>query len=336
MNIETIQKVVKDNEAEIHAGDGVEGKSSNMIIRKWLDVRPEVIEDAVDYLRRYTSAKNGSTESMSVEFLSVDKTVLDGLWRGGKVSVKRDDEGRYTIFQELHQGFVQTVNRNYIYQVTHGDELPDLTDLRFYDAGFDYNGNDVYYGENGVYARWTDATLGDIITLITDIGAGDNIANYFSISGGTLTGNGDWSGNATIGSIDEEETNLSEFIVEDGHLWESGSKETVLKLPNVDPAKEEDIREELKANTDYTNRAIKYETISGTNYYIDSRPLPEDDGSLSILLYLQNAQGTEAHVRALSGDRISTTTVVLNDKTEKELNEFMESVVFADGRYLVI
>ena len=337
MSITTIKTVIDDQLAKVHIGDGVEGKSSDTIVRKWVNIAPKNLHEAIDYLRRYTSAQNDATESMSVSDLIVDKTRLDGLWRGGKVSMRREDDGKYTIFQELHAGFVQTVNRTYIYQVTHNTESPDLSNLRFYDSGIDYEGNNVYYGENGVYARWTDPTLGDIITLKTNIGDGNNVLNYFSISAGTLTGNGDWSGTASIGSISISETNLEDFIMADGHLWETGAKQTVLRLPNVDPAKEEDIRYELQANETYTDFLTKYETISGTNYYIDSRPVPEEDGSLSILLFLIDNNGQEAKMRATVGDRISVTTLVLYDKTEKQVEGALESsILTTDGRVILI
>jgi len=432
MGITNVQEIIRDITAMVHGGDGVEGLSADMCIRKWTSVDPEKVEEAVDYLRKYTSALNETVASLSVRDLKIDKTTLGGLWRGGKVSRKREDNGNYTIFQELHKGFLTTLLRPFVFQITTGTEDPGLSGLRFYDAGFDVNGENVYYGENEIYAYWYYATLGAWIVSnrfdvgatptdyfaatpasITISGAGSEGANvtcdFHGVSGGAndfrsidwaqpsggirvsrqgdlwsivysigiasdtyytsanisdvnppesssdwsndngalpcpsisystaevLVGFGTWTGSCTMVAISSTELDFTEFIVEDGHLWISRSQQTVLKLPNVDPGSEEDIRLELRDQETFTDMAIKFETLDGVRYYLDSSPVSEEDGSMSILLTLIKNRGTEAQVRAVVGDRITVTTAVLNDKTDKELNAWLSSSICTnDGRIL--
>ena len=436
MGITNVQEIIRDITAMVHGGDGVEGLSADMCIRKWTSVDPEKVEEAVDYLRKYTSALNETVASLSVRDLKIDKTTLGGLWRGGKVSRKREDNGNYTIFQELHKGFLTTLLRPFVFQITTGTEDPGLSGLRFYDAGFDVNGENVYYGENEVYAYWYYAAIESWVVsnrfdvgatptdyfikralTITVSGAGILAANgvydyigivtgatrwlmagvdeyyigkpavnqswlidipglanvRYGVTPGTenehpptdpadwlneeddpilkgaapsptltpsvgdddLEGVGDWTGSCTMVAISSTELDFTEFIVEDGHLWISRSQQTVLKLPNVDPGSEEDIRLELRDQETFTDMAIKFETLDGVRYYLDSSPVSEEDGSMSILLTLIKNRGTEAQVRAVVGDRITVTTAVLNDKTDKELNAWLSSSICTnDGRIL--
>lgn len=205
MNLELSKSVISDANAKIRGGAGVEGKSSDVVIRYWERVRPSELEEAVKYLRLYTSEKNGATSSRSVENLPIEKTILEGFWRCGEVTRKREEDGTYTIFQELKKGFVQTVK--------------------------------------------------------------------------TETG----------------EFDFSEFLTEDGNLWHSGASNPVLKLPNVDPAMVEAIRAELQSVDTFSNPATKYETLTGTYYYINTRPKAEDDGSSSILLFLSKHNNSDLY-----------------------------------------
>ena len=418
MGITNVQEIIRDITAMVHGGDGVEGLSADMCIRKWTSVDPEKVEEAVDYLRKYTSALNDTVASLSVRDLKIDKTTLGGLWRGGKVSRKREDNGNYTIFQELHKGFLTTLLRPFVFQITTGTEDPGLSGLRFYDAGFDVNGENVYYGENEVYAYWYYAAIESwVVSNRFDVGATptdyfasvpltatvsgsstadangeysfngilngslsfqrvgtstwsmfvdefwilrndtmlviatnpdstafyppasdwafDDITVSTSAPGNTFYGAGAWTGSCTMVAISSTELDFTEFIVEDGHLWISRSQQTVLKLPNVDPGSEEDIRLELRDQETFTDMAIKFETLDGVRYYLDSSPVSEEDGSMSILLTLIKNRGTEAQVRAVVGDRITVTTAVLNDKTDKELNAWLSSSICTnDGRIL--
>ena len=178
MDITTIRIVLDDNKADKHAGEGIAGTSSNSIIRKWVNVNPDQLDDAIKYLQLYTSAKNDETESSSVTDLIVDKSTLDGVWRGGMVTQRRDDAGKYTIFQELHEGFISTLDGTYIFQASSSDAVPDIAGLKFYDSGIDLNGADILYSEDRVYAKWTHPTEGEVITLIGDVGE-DSLVDYF-------------------------------------------------------------------------------------------------------------------------------------------------------------
>ncbi len=173
-----IYNAIRDEIATVHLGDGDQLSDQNMLIRKWDNVQPELLEDCIAYLREYTSEKNGATQSTTVTDLKVHRTILEGLWRGGKISHRRDDNGKYTIFQELHQGYVESVYRTYVLQISSFDADPDIAGLRLYDSGVDYNDADVYYGENGIYAYWTSTSKGQILTAIEDVG-NEDVENYF-------------------------------------------------------------------------------------------------------------------------------------------------------------
>lgn len=113
MSIKVVRDEVRDALAKIHSGEGVDALSDNTVIRRWDNIRADQIEDAVDYLQNYTSSKNGDVKKMYVTDLMIDKTTLDGVWRVGKVSQKRSDDGsNYSVFQELHKGFIQTVKNS--------------------------------------------------------------------------------------------------------------------------------------------------------------------------------------------------------------------------------
>lgn len=109
MNINLTKQAVKDSAALWHGGEGVKWLEANTIIRKWENIPPADVENAISYLQTYTSEKNGSIPSGSVTDLMVGKNQLDGIWRGGKITHKREDNGNFTVFQELHEGFVTTL-----------------------------------------------------------------------------------------------------------------------------------------------------------------------------------------------------------------------------------
>ncbi len=195
----TVKAQIDDRIARIKGAEGTETLRTNMIVRYWEHISPEHVESCVGYLKEYTSTKNADTASLSVSGLVVDKTTLSGYWRGGKVTVKRDDEekksGMYTIYQELHEGFITT----------------------------------------------TKASSAFVFT--------------------------DW-------------------ILVSGDLYTSGASQITLRLPNVSPAYVENIRAELQASASFSSPTCKYESLSGTFYYIDARIRLEDDGSYSIDLAL--------------------------------------------------
>lgn len=92
-----------------------------------------------------------------------------------------------------------------------------------------------------------------------------------------------------------EAYDFSEFLVEGGDLWHSGAETHVLRLPNVDPAKEEAIRLELQAATTFDGPALKHETLTGSYYFINAKPRPEEDGSYSLLLFLSKHNNSDLY-----------------------------------------
>ena len=135
MDITETKAAIADVEAKLFKGEGVVNLNGDTRIRKWENVTPELLEDAITYLRTYTAEKNGSTAQTYVEDLTVDDTTLDGLWRCGRVYTEREDSGRHSIFQELHKGYVTSL-------IPSGGSSPSVDWSEFYilsERGFHAN-----------------------------------------------------------------------------------------------------------------------------------------------------------------------------------------------------
>jgi hypothetical protein len=154
--------------------------------------------------------------------------------------------------------------------------------------------------------------------------------NYFSFTGatGSFTAGGSWTGTLVVAAVSSQPFDFSEFLNESGPLWHSGSSQTVLRLPNVDPAYVEAIKAELQASASFTGSVLKFETLSGEHYFIKAEPRPENDGSYSIFLLLSKHNNSDLYFYYQYDPETIRGFFIKRDATETTLDALIETALF--------
>lgn len=217
----------------------------------------------------------------------VDTVAHEGEYRHTMLRVYRQEQDGMEYFfvvQTLAKGFETDVTRTYVREVDNEAlPVPDLTGMKFYDSGVEFNDVAVMYGEGDNYAMWTHATLGAVITTVADIG--QTPTNYFLLSGGTYTGTGTWTGTFTLTTISETVADFSKFRIATADYYHASRSTPVLRLENVAPSAVHDICMYLNQET-FTDIVYFDDTLDGTWYRVRVRSEVQEDGSYHVFILL--------------------------------------------------
>ena len=261
----------------------------------------------------------------------MDGETHEGEYRHTKLRVFRQtDSGKeyFYIVQTLAKGFEDSATREYEYEVDNeACAIPDVSGLKFYDSGVEFGGLPVFYGKGDVYALWAHSTLGDVVTVVQDVG--QTPEDYFLESGGTYTGVGTWTGCFTLSPISETVADLSMFRLASGDYYHENHSQLILRLENVAPGAAHDLCEYLNQDT-FLDVEYFDDTLDGTWYRTRVRPEVQDDGSHHVFLFLTDTGNTNSYVRYKAGPHTWKGMYHKWDATEETIAELERTIRFED------